>query len=432
MKKHPLIFALAALLLVSLACISTPSPAPQDPGQVETMVAQTLTALTPAAQPPTPVPPAASSCQPPHPGLESVIWPAGFGVGNGDTGDLKIYDTRGNLLSSHNLPGLTPYAEVHFGSLNAGTAITYYTFDAGGEMRVYRPPQLNTLVSNSDFVWLRGANGSESLVYVVVTSNAAGTGWQSSLFTANAQTLTAAASPSLFRDMADGYIHRPLLVRAANGQAVGLWYTLSMWGIGDINWAPYSGLYYADLTTGQTTQFLGADDRLLALSPDGSLAAFAPNGSQNRPGDALVIRDMARTCQDIRIPWEASSNQGGGQAAISPDNGMIAWVEASGPDAMSATFRLRVAKLSNGSYTDLVNTPVSQLSGLGGGVAPESVYPLAWLDDHVLLLGLYLPGNYTMQLVLWAPDPNRPLDPALGANQSVLVAAGDFVGLLYP
>ncbi len=431
--KRTLFFAFAALLLVSLACVNTPTPAPQDPAQVETMVAQTLAALTPVAAPETPVPPtAAPTCQPPHPGLESVIWPAGFGVGNGDTGDLKIYDTRGNLLSSHNLPGLTPYAEVHFSSLAAGPSVTYYTFDAGGQLRVYRQQQMNTLLNNGDLVWVKGANGTEALVYVVVESNPSVTGWQSSLYTANAQTLSVSSTAALFRDMNDGYIHKPLGVRAANGQVTGVWYTLSMWGIGDINWAPYSSLQYADLTTGQTTQFLGADDRVIALSPNYGMVAFAPNGSQNRPGDALVVRDLARTCQDIRIPWEASSNQGGGQAAISPDNGMIAWVEASGPDAMSATFRLRVAQLSNGSYTDLVNAPLSQLSGLGGGVAPTLAYPLAWVDDHVLLLGLYLPGDSTPHLVLWAPDPNRPLDPALGANQSALVAAGDFVGLVYP
>ncbi len=432
--KRTFFLAFSALLLIGLACANTPSATPQPPGQVETMVAQTLAALTLAAPTETPIPPTpAPVCQPPHPGPAiNATWPAGFAVSNSQTGALSIYDIRGNLLASHTLADIPPSPQVHIGSLASGPSISYFTFASGGQLRVYRQSTTTPLLNTGDLVWLAGANGTDTLVYVLVTTNASSSGWASTVHTANAQTLTLAPAPALSRDMNDGYIYKPLAVQAASGQATGLWHTLSMWGIGNINWAPYSGLYYTDLASGQTTTYLGPDDRLIALSPDQTWAAFAPNGSRNRPGDALIIRDLARTCQDIRIPWESDSNQGGGQAAISPDNGMIAWVEASGPDAMSAVFRLRVARLENGAYTDLINAPVSQLTTLGGGVAPNYVGPLAWVDDHVLLVSMYLPGNNTPQLALWAPDPARPLDPSLGTHQSILIAGGDFAGLVYP
>ncbi|MDI6769664.1 MAG: hypothetical protein QMD04_08315, partial [Anaerolineales bacterium] len=58
--------------------------------------------------------------------------------------------------------------------------------------------------------------------------------------------------------------------------------------------------------------------------------------------------------------------------------------------------------------------------------------PVGWASNHLLLLEIYSETLNRSVLVIWAPDPAQPLDPVLGANQSVLLADGTFVGFVYP
>ncbi len=423
-------FASLSLLLLTLACQMN-SPSPPDDDSIGTAVAQTMMALTPAGNPATMSPPTPiTPCLASHPGPESNPYPDALAIVD-ENNVLTQYNLNGQAINSTTLPGYEGHRQLHFGSQASGSTIAYYTFDNGGELRAYRQQQTHTLAQSADFTQLLGANGSDWVAYVIVTLNPSETGWLSQVYTANLQTLSISPAPVLSRDAQDGNIHRLLGVRASQ-QIDGLWYTLSMWGIGNINWAPFSGLYYADLNSGQTLQFLDDTNRILALSPDSSMVAFTPGGTQNRPGNGLVLRDMVYSCQDIQIPWDATSNQGGGLAAISPNNQLVAWVEASGPDPMSATFRLRVARLSANSYTDLVNTPASQLTQIIPGLTPSVVHPVTWVDDHILLVSIYAQnanGNY---LALWAPDPNQPINTPNGAVSSIPLGTGYFSGLFYP
>ena len=96
---------------------------------------------------------------------------------------------------------------------------------------------------------------------------------------------------------------------------------------------------------------------------------------------------------------------------------------------MEAQMRLRVARADGSSVVD---SPTATLSGLAGGETPSYLRPVGWLANHLLLLEIGLPAQEAPLIVVWAPDPAQNLEPALGANQSMLLAQGVFAGFLYP
>ncbi len=108
---------------------------------------------------------------------------------------------------------------------------------------------------------------------------------------------------------------------------------------------------------------------------------------------------------------------------------MVAWLEASGTSPMEANYRLRVAKIDG---TLIVDSPISNLTGLVGGETPSWMVIGGWGANHILVLEMHLQGYSAPLIVMWAPDPNQPLAPVLGANQSVPNGEGRFLGFVYP
>jgi hypothetical protein len=80
----------------------------------------------------------------------------------------------------------------------------------------------------------------------------------------------------------------------------------------------------------------------------------------------------------------------------------------------------------------LIDAYISTLTSLTGGEIPSFLKPVGWLSNHILLLQVYIHDYDHPLLVAYAPDPTSPLDPALGSNQSILLAEGIFAGFLYP
>jgi len=114
------------------------------------------------------------------------------------------------------------------------------------------------------------------------------------------------------------------------------------------------------------------------------------------------------------------------------ENQYAAWIEAGGFAIEDLEQRLRISKLDQ-NQTFLMASELSGLTGLAGGEIPSNIIPVGWLSNSVLLLEVNLPGSGQPNLlVAFAPDPSFPLDPALGANQSIPLAEGGFTGFLYP
>jgi hypothetical protein len=114
---------------------------------------------------------------------------------------------------------------------------------------------------------------------------------------------------------------------------------------------------------------------------------------------------------------------------FSPDNQLLAWSEASGPSNMEATFRIRVAHTDG---TGLFDSPIANMTTLLGGEAPDSLRPVGWIANHLLVLEAYLNIINRYVVIVWAPDPAQPIDPVLGAHQAMPIADGRFLGFVYP
>ena len=133
------------------------------------------------------------------------------------------------------------------------------------------------------------------------------------------------------------------------------------------------------------------------------------------------------------MPYHETSIYGGGYVVSSPDNQYLAWIEAGGDsvDPMAPDIRLRIEKLEP-EPTSLLDSDIKELSSLAGGEELTFIVPVGWFSNHILLMQLGISGSDTQLLVAYAPDPDFPLDPSLGANQSVLLAEGIFSGFIYP
>ena len=155
------------------------------------------------------------------------------------------------------------------------------------------------------------------------------------------------------------------------------------------------------------------------------------NPTSNNPGFAQNLLNLKNliTCQEVVLLFNPTTNLGGGWLQFSLDNQYVSWIEASGPSNMEATSRIRIAKIDG---TILVDALPNSLGGLIGGEVPTRVFPFQWSDNHILAVEVGMDGVSDPFFVLWAPDPNFPLDPLLGANQSAPIGSGIGMGFIYP
>ena len=146
-----------------------------------------------------------------------------------------------------------------------------------------------------EIVAITGAEGGPTIAYS--RSSSGPNGWISYLHSAG-YTDIGTSNPLLTRDQGDGYVLYPLAVHVTNGQTQGVWYTESMYGIGNIIFAPYRDLVYLDLGNNQVTSYLGTNTIVAGFSPDQTWVAYAP-GTGATPGQAqstLTLKNLV-TCQ---------------------------------------------------------------------------------------------------------------------------------------
>jgi hypothetical protein len=454
MKNRFRCIPIAAFLLVSLACSAgaeaTATATPDS--QLATDVAATLVAMatptgTPApsatatSEPPTETPAPGqmlaaleASCPAARPVTQSLPAPVGIAVGLDE--NIALYDLHGALLADRPATGMT-LMRSEFAHLAGGLAagadnlpIVYHTLQGGGILRQNVNNEVTDVLSVGDLPFLAGAEGRPFVVYTTIDLMHQ---WANSVFAGDPAELPE-MSPRMTWTQPEGShignVIRPLAVHTEAGNADGFWYTYTMVGIGNVNYPPYNGLFFYDLETGESTEYLPTSAALGGISPDQTLAAYGP-GQGGYPGvirDSVTIRNLI-TCQEVVIPFNPASNLGGGWMVFSPDGRNVAWTEADGPSNMEANFRLRVARTSGESLFD---SPIPDLGGFLGGESPAGVTPAAWAANHILAMNVWAGINKQSLVTIWGPDPAHPIDPALGAHQSIPLAEGDFIGLLYP
>jgi len=323
--------------------------------------------------------------------------------------------------------------QIHIGGPHslgiANLPVVYHSLENGGILKRSEFGIANQLRLAPNLVTLTGGEGTSEITFSTNDTDQAAGGWVSYLYAGDLEAING-AQPMLTRSEGDGFVIYPLAVHIQEGIAQGVWYTLSMWGIGNINFAPYNGLYYFKFFDASVTEYLSFSDRLAGFSPDQARVAYiqGAGGQPGGPGNSLTVRDLV-TCQETIVPFNPSTNLGGGFVTFSPNNAYLSWLEANGPSNMEAQMRLRVADI-NGVF--LIDSDFPNLSSLVGGEIPSYIRPVGWLANHLLFLEIGVSSLANPLIVVWAPDPNQPLNPALGANQSAPLTDGVFAGFLYP
>jgi hypothetical protein len=439
MKKWKIFLTAAALILSSLACLfgSSEPQATPDISAMTTSVAATLRAQNDQAPTRTPEEEIVETpaCLPLHPGRQELDLPIGFTAGV-DISAISFYDTEGNLVGEKQTPGLTRVNpnQVHIagGVSNgiSGVPLVYASSESQGVIKGNIDSNIFQIDSSGEVVALSGAEG----IFTLISYSAAeGTdeGYLTTIKTGEMEDL-AATTPQLTRLEDDVLVYNPLAVHAVEGQNQGTWFTFLKYGMSDFSFMPYNGLFYFDFSLNQVTEYLSTDYRIKGFSPDQSLVAFgnAPDSDPDADLSYYVVRDLVN-CQEWIFPWHESSIRGGGRVAFSPDNQSVAWIEAGGLTIDDTVQRLRISKLDQ-NQTTLVDSELENLTGLAGGEIPSYLAQVSWISNHVLLLQIGVPGVETYLLVAFAPDPDFPLDPVLGANQAIPLAEGSFTGFLYP
>ena len=435
MNKWKGLLFVVSLLFSSWACLLGGSGEAQgtpDLSVLKTSVAKTLMAQDDFAPTRTPEIP---DCLPFQPGIQVLDLPVGFTAGV-DSSTIRFYDLDGNLLGEKLTPGLTrvDQSQIHIagGISNGipGAPLIYASLESGGVIKGNIGSEIFGMDSPGEIVTISGAEGVSTLI-VYSTAELTGEGYITTLKTGEMGEL-ASINPQLVRTEDDGLVYYPLSIHGEEGQNQGTWFTYLKYKMTDFIFVPYHGLFYYDLTQNKVTKFLPANTRVKGFSPDQSLVAFgnSPGANPEAEESGFYAYDF-ETCQGWRFFYHDSSMSGAGEVVFSPDNQTIAWIESRGVILEELEWRLRVARLDQ-SQTELIDSELSALTSLTGGEIPSSISPVGWLSNSILLLQIRVPGNDAPLLVAYAPDPGFPLDPALGANQSVLLAEGNFSGFLYP
>lgn len=440
MKKWDGCLIVAAFLISSMACTFGGSSQPQgtpDISVMTTSVAATLQAQNDQAPTRTPEEEVETHvCLPLHPGRQVLDLPSGFTAGK-DNSLISFYDSEGNLLGEKQTPGLTRVhpSQIHIagGITNGipGAPLIYASPDSDGVIKGNIGSNIFGMDSPGEVVTVAGAEGIFTWIVYSAVENT-DEGFITTLKTGEMGDL-ASISPQLTRVDDDRLVYYPLVVHGEEGQNHGTWFTLLKYKMSDFIFIPFHGLFYFDLTQNQVTEYLSTEYRFKGFSPDQSLVAFgnAPGANPEGEETSIIIKDLVN-CQEWTFPYHDASMNGGGEVAISPDNQYAAWIESTGFTLEELNWRLRVASLDE-NQTFLVDSEINVLTGLAGGEIPSNIIPVGWLSNSVLLLEVNLPGSGQPNLlVAFAPDPSFPLDPALGANQSIPLAEGGFAGFLYP
>lgn len=416
------------LILVSLGCglRSTPSPmpgsvTPTSPAVVtKSIPTDTLVPTTPPeAFKPTstkPAEPTTSAFTPPH------LMPQGFITVNENDTSLTFFDVDGKPITEMRAPGLFGSSPrfVHVaGRLSNGVnqiPLIYYSTEHDGSIQMNINEDITTLVINPNITLLLGAPGLTITTYT--THEWRGNTLVSELYLGDIQTLPT-AEPIMVRSDPESWAIRPLALHIDGDTPMGVWYTLTPWGIGgDIVFEPRRSLYYLDLSTGDENEYLEPFANPSSFAPDLSWFAYT-EGQEAAP---LIIVPEQDKQLSITFPLGPESNRGAGNAVFSPDNQYVAWMEGSGyrmAEQPDFHITIRIASTSGKIVTEF---PEGALAGAIGTQYIQWVEPVGWLDGHTLLI--------QVQFDTWSQSAIVSLD--LDGNDPSYLAPGMFAGFLYP
>jgi len=396
-------FPLFVLLLLAACVPAAPTPT-VSPGLPPVSVGNCLITPHDYARQDNSVPHAVLVNVPGSEGL-SLIWRDGSSLGTWQTGFL-VPRTNAHLTGPVSEAQTVPL--VFLGSGETGPRQLYVSL-AG---------QIDSLIEFSTAVTVTGLIGipkTSVVAYSTVESLADGSGLRSQIFLGDIQSI-ATAKAILTEENSDAHIILPVSIhRDLNNTPDGLWYTTSLWGIGgDSLVDPRAGLYYLDLGTGESLEFLSLGCNFSDLSTGQNWAAWGSNG-------IMYAADL-HTGQIVSFPRLAGNDRGPVHAYIGPGDGYLAWLEGKGLEwDGNLETTLRIGTLEGYIIGEYPLSAFVAPSGLGEDVA---LVPLGWMASE----------NQTIVLAVYSASEDRAVLLGLDANtgQISMLSEGDFAGFAYP
>jgi hypothetical protein len=424
-KQFGLVGILVLIFLVSPACSlpSTPTTAPPPPAPAQ--VTKGIPSDTPEVTD-TPESGTETPTNTPKPTEFDVFLPiylpAGFIADLNGREILDIYDLVGELIDEVPAPNLAvagAHTSVHVaGRSSDGNTppIVYISTDNNGSLQYFDSGDIFTVAITPYISYLIGALGQQIMVYS--TAEFKENALVSELFIGNLETLHK-AEPVMVRTDSAAWTFRPMAITMVGVQPLGIWYSLTPWGIGgDIVFEPRSGLYHLDRTTNQLKEYLVPSFNPISFSPDLTWLAY----TEDQMEQPLTIMPDLDTERAISFPLAAESDRGAGNAVFSPDNQYVAWMEASGMRFASVPdfkILIRIAS-TNGEF--ISEFPDIAVAEAVGSQDIQWVEPVGWLDDETLLL--------QVKYNTW--DNDAIVRVKFDGSEMSIIAPGNFASFIYP
>ncbi len=415
---------LIVIFLLAISSCTSPATNPPTPATQTTIILPTATStLSPTGEPtlaPSPLPTNAETVTPI---TTNLLIPNGLVTVNG-TGDLVYYDLQGNLLGERQSPnlGTGSLRQVHIaGPLTFSPGpllppLLYYLFTNGGELWLNDGSNLSLVTSAPNLYSMVGVPGKSIVAYSLLEYT--DVGLRSLVFIGDPQTLPSAIS-IMNSINSQSYAIKPLAIEMKDNQPAGIWYTTVPYGIGgDIVFDPRSALYFLDLLTYDTQDYLDISNGPAGLSSDQSWLAYTPTGG-NGPMSIVHNFDFSTA---ITFPLRENSDRGAGDAVFSPDNQLIAWREAGGSLAdQPSTFQqtIRIARVDG---TIISEIPQSSFADITGFSEIGWVVPAGWVDPQTLAVEVQDYSGKNSAIIKVNSE----------GSGLALLAPGSFIGFLYP
>lgn len=335
----------------------------------------------------------------------SLFWRDGAPLGVWPTGQ-PFPSTRIHVASS--IPdGIETAPLVFLGSSEDGIA----------SLKVSLGGQVSTLIDFPRTVTvteLMGIPGRPFIAYSTLEPSTDGSILRSQIVLGEYQSIATAESVLMTESTESRYALPVAIHRDATEVPDGLWYTYGLWGIGgDSLTDPRSGLYYLDLSTGESLEFLGMGCQFSSLSIGQSWAAWTSAEGMH----ATNLHTGTTTAYPFLPGMDRTAH-----AFISPGEGLVGWLEGEGWEydgTLETTLRFVTTE---GAI--MAGYPVSAFAGPSGLGEEIAILPLGWLmpDNEVLLVAVY--SAATEQAVLVYVDINSQVISPL--------VNGVFAGFAYP
>ena len=335
-----------------------------------------------------------------------------------------MYNPAGDAVGAWRTTLPAPNSAIHIaGSIASGVGNTPLVFPGAENeflgLKVSQDGQITGLLDFPPgivFTDLTGAPGNPWVAYSVIEPQLDGSSLMSKLYIGEYDQL-AALEPTIVVENKEARILLPVALRMQGGVPQGIWYTYGLWGIGGDSFvAPNAGLYYLDLVSGSTHEYLTLEQHFSSLSPDQTWAAWTPD----LPNAAMSVTNLV-TGDSKSFALLADRDRGAVHAFISPDNSYIAWLEGKGnafDGNLEATLRVGtldgkvIAEFSAEAFT------TASKSGEGG-----LIQTLGWIDPHTLLVQTYQPLSEGSGEIVRLDVISGEISPYI---------AGRFVGFAYP